>query len=47
MVATATAVLLLCTVAGTASAAEWSAEQQEVWKVELQQWKMSAAEDTS
>jgi hypothetical protein len=47
MVATATAVLLLCTVVGTASAAEWSAEQQEVWKVEQQQWKMSATKDTS
>jgi ketosteroid isomerase-like protein len=46
-VATATALLLLVAVAGTASAAQWSAEQQEVWKVELQQWKMSAAEDTS
>jgi hypothetical protein len=47
MVATATAALLLCTVAGTASAEEWSAEQQEIWKVEQQQWKMSAAEDMS
>jgi opacity protein-like surface antigen len=47
MVATATAVLLLCTVASTASAAEWSAEQQEIWKVEQQQWKMSATKDTS
>jgi len=47
MVATATAVLVLCTFAGTASAAEWSAEQQEIWKVEQQQWKMSAAEDMS
>lgn len=47
MMATATAVLLLSTVAGAASAAEWSAEQQEVWKVEQQQWKMSASKDTS
>jgi len=47
MVATATAVLLLCTVAGTASAEKWSAEQQEIWKFEQQQWKMSAAKDTS
>ena len=47
MMATATAVLLLCTVADTASAAEWSAEQQEIWKVEQQQWKMSASKDTS
>ncbi|MGB7903904.1 MAG: nuclear transport factor 2 family protein [Steroidobacteraceae bacterium] len=43
----ATAALALCTVAGTASAMEWNAEQQEVWKVEQQQWKMSAAEDMS
>lgn len=47
MVATATAVLLLFTVAGSASAAEWSAEQQEIWKLEQQQWKMSATKDTS
>jgi Domain of unknown function (DUF4440) len=47
MVVTATAALLLCTVAGTASAAEWSTEQQEIWKVEQQQWKMSATKDTS
>lgn len=40
-------VLALCTVAGTASAMEWNAEQQEVWKLEQQQWKMSAAEDMS
>lgn len=39
------AVLALCTLAGTASAMEWNAEQQEVWKLEQQQWKMSAAED--
>ncbi|MDH4311455.1 MAG: nuclear transport factor 2 family protein [Gammaproteobacteria bacterium] len=43
----ATAALALCTVAGTASAMEWNAEQQEVWKLEQQQWKMSAAEDMS
>jgi len=47
MVATATAVLLLCTVADAASAQEWSAEQQEIWKVEQQQWKMSATKDMS
>jgi Domain of unknown function (DUF4440) len=41
------AVLALCTVDGTASAAEWSAEQQEIWKVEQQQWQLSAAEDMS
>jgi hypothetical protein len=47
MVATATAVLLLCTIADAASAQEWSAEQQEIWKVEQQQWKMSATKDMS
>jgi len=45
--ATATAVLALCAVAFAASAEEWSAEQQEVWRVEQQQWKLSAAEDMS
>jgi hypothetical protein len=33
----------LCMFAGTASAQAWSADQQEVWKVENQQWKMAAA----
>ncbi|MEY2920868.1 MAG: hypothetical protein RL261_2173, partial [Pseudomonadota bacterium] len=47
MAATATAVLALCAVSFSASAEEWSAEQQEVWKVEQQQWKLSAAEDMS
>jgi hypothetical protein len=47
MVATATAVLMLCAVADAAAAQEWSAEQQEIWKVEQQQWKMSAARDMS
>ena len=39
---------LLCALAASAtnaSAQTWSAEQQEVWKVEDQQWKMSAAKD--
>jgi hypothetical protein len=30
-----------------ASAQNWNAEQQEVWNLELQQWKMAAAEDLS
>jgi len=47
MVVTAMAVLLLGAVAGTASAEEWNAEQQEIWKFEQQQWKMSATEDVS
>jgi len=33
--------------AGTASAQSWSAEQQEIWKVEEQQWKMAASKDLS
>lgn len=39
--------LLLATLSGTASAEGWSAEQQEIWKVEQQQWKLSAAKDMS
>ena len=42
LVATAAA---LMSFAGTASAQAWTAEQQEVWKVEEQQWKMAAAKD--
>jgi hypothetical protein len=33
--------------AGTAFAQTWSAEQQEVWRFEEQQWKMAAAKDLS
>jgi len=47
IVAVAVTVLALYAVVGTASAQEWNAEQQEIWKVEQQQWKMSAAEDLS
>jgi hypothetical protein len=39
--------LALCTFACAASAQTSSSEQQEVWKVEQQQWKMSAAKDDS
>jgi hypothetical protein len=39
--------LVLCTFAGAASAQTSSSDQQEVWKVEQQQWKMSAAKDSS
>jgi hypothetical protein len=39
--------LLLCTFADAASAQTPSADQQEVWKVEQQQWKMAAAKDSS
>ncbi len=33
--------------AGAASAQSWTPEQQELWKLEEQQWKMAAAEDNS
>jgi hypothetical protein len=39
--------LALCAFAGAVSAAEWSAEQQEIWKVEQEQWKASMAEDVT
>jgi hypothetical protein len=47
LISVATLSLALCGFAGAASAQTWSAEQQEIWKVEEQQWKMSAAEDLS
>ena len=37
----------LCVFAGTASAQAWTAEQQEIWQFEQQQWKMAAAKDMS
>ena len=39
--------IALCGFAGTAGAQTWSAEQQELWQLEQQQWKMSAAKDLS
>lgn len=33
--------------AGAAHAQTWSPEQQEIWKLEEQQWKMAAAKDIS
>ena len=39
--------LALVLVASAASAQTWSAEQQELWKLEDQQWKMSADKDAS
>ncbi len=39
--------LALVLVASAASAQTWSAEQQEVWKLEDQQWKMAADKDAS
>jgi ketosteroid isomerase-like protein len=38
-------VLSAAALAGPVSAQTWSAEQQEIWKLEEQQWKMAAAED--
>jgi hypothetical protein len=38
---------LVCGFAGAAVAETWNAEQQEVWKLEQQQWKMAAAKDLS
>jgi hypothetical protein len=43
----AAASLALGAFTGSASAEALSPEQQEVWKVEQQQWKMAAAKDTS
>lgn len=39
--------LAMCGFGGAVSAQTLSAEQQEVWKVEQQQWAMDAAKDTS
>jgi hypothetical protein len=47
MVSVAAISFALCAVAAAASAETWSADQQDVWKVEQQQWKMAAAKDTS
>lgn len=38
---------LVCGFSGAALAETWNAEQQEVWKLEQQQWKMAAAKDLS
>ena len=43
----AVALCTLCILMGQAFGAEWSAEQQEIWKVEQQQWDMDAAKDAS
>lgn len=39
--------VVLCGFTGAAMAQTWSPEQQEIWKVEEQQWKMAAAKDLS
>jgi hypothetical protein len=43
----AAASLAFCALARIASAQPPSQDQQDVWKVEQQQWKMSAAKDTT
>ncbi len=47
MMKTAVSALALCAVAGSAYAAEWTAEQQEIWNFEQQQWQMSESKDLS
>lgn len=49
MTVVSTGVLALATalLSFGAAAQNWNAEQQEVWNLELQQWKMAAAEDLS
>jgi hypothetical protein len=37
--------LALCGISGAALAQAWNAEQQEVWQLEQEQWKASAAKD--
>jgi ketosteroid isomerase-like protein len=37
--------MIACT--GTAFAQTWTPEQQEIWRLEEQQWKLDAAKDTS
>ena len=43
----ALACLALVAFAPAVSAQTWSKEQQEIWKLEEQQWKLSAAKDSS
>jgi hypothetical protein len=40
-------VVALAALAGVASAQTWGPEQQEIWRVEEQQWKMGAEKDLS
>jgi hypothetical protein len=47
MVSSVAASLVLCALSGIASAQALSPDQQDVWKVEQQQWKMAAAKDLS
>jgi Domain of unknown function (DUF4440) len=43
----AAASLVFCGYAGATAAQAWSPEQQELWQLEQQQWKMAAAKDLS
>jgi ketosteroid isomerase-like protein len=45
IVSLAACALAAVLLAGTASAQTWTAEQQEIWKFEEQQWSMAAAKD--
>ena len=47
IISMATVSLALCAFAGSASAQALSQDQQDVWKVEQQQWKMNEAKDMS
>lgn len=47
LLALAAFTLGLTAFAGAALAQSWSPEQQELWKLEEQQWKMAAAKDDS
>lgn len=48
MVAKSAAIVALCAMTGGAASAEnWSPEQQEIWKLEQQQWAMSKSKDLS
>jgi hypothetical protein len=47
LVSVTISLLGLLILSGTASAQTWSAEQQEIWNFERQQWSMAAAKDLS
>jgi Domain of unknown function (DUF4440) len=47
IVSVAAVSLALCAYSEASAAQTWSAEQQEVWKFEEQQWKLEAAKDAS
>jgi len=47
LLALAAVMLGLSAFAGVADAQSWNADQQEIWKLEEQQWKMAADKDLS